>query len=136
MTHYSKSIQESSNTAMIAELVSAYCLGILGVGHALAGRAWMTTVLTLTWWASTIVGYLFASLTLGLGALIVVPFILALPVFSALWVRQVVCTEERPSDWNSALLGIGILAVVVTVLGILFFSGVLGLGALLVMMAG
>ncbi len=125
-----KTLEHAGTTALLLELIPAYCTGILGLGHAFAGRAYMTVLLSFIWWGFNIGGYFLTMLTLGLAGIAWVPGMFAVPVISAFLARETMLREEKLGDWNAVLISLAIMVGLIFVMAALFLSGIFGLAVL------
>lgn len=130
-----RTLENAGTTALLLELVPAYCTGILGLGHAFAGRAYMTFLLSFVWWGFNIGGYLLTMLTFGLAGIAWVPAAFAVPVLSAFLARETMIREEKLGDWNSVMISLAIMLAVITFIAAAFFFGIVGLAFLASMLA-
>jgi len=80
--------------------------GILGIGHAYAGRLARGVVLLIAWWLGLALLAALSVVTLGLLACLAVPVWLAVPVISGLQARRTVLSEGGRGSW-ATVLGLG-----------------------------
>ncbi len=102
--------------------------GILGVGHAYAGRLARGIVLFVGWWLALGLLALLTGVTFGVLGCLVLPVWLAVPVVSGLYARRTVLAEGRTGSWGAVLGlgGIGCLGLLTLVCVVAAFFGALG----------
>ena len=80
--------------------------GILGVGHAYAGRLVRGVVLLVGWWLVLALLALLTTVTLGVLGCLVLPISVVVPIVSGLLARRTVLAEGSTGSWG-AVLGLG-----------------------------
>jgi hypothetical protein len=102
--------------------------GILGIGHAYAGRLARGVVLLIAWWLGLALLAALSAVTLGLLACLAVPVWLAVPVISGLQARRTVLSEGSRGSWATVLGlgGLGCLGVLTVVCLLAAAFGLLG----------
>jgi hypothetical protein len=91
--------------ALALEVVFGW-FGVLGVGHAYAGRLARAVVLLVGWWLVLILLAVLITVTFGVLACLVLPIVVVVPVVSGLLARRTVLAEGSTGSWG-AVLGLG-----------------------------
>lgn len=94
---------KDSTVALLLELIGL--IGFLGIGHIYAGKTNRGIGLLIGWFAYNIIGWwfvlpVFATLTCGIGCLMVIPMILlnlGVPIGSGLWIKNEMDRERAAS---------------------------------------
>ncbi len=99
-------IETAGWIALALEAIFGY-FGILGVGHAYAGRLARAIGLLVGWWLVLALLGALTGLTLGVATCLVFPVFLVVPVISGLLARRTVLAEGAPAAGlrSSAWLG-------------------------------
>ncbi|MBO9405114.1 MAG: hypothetical protein J7448_08525 [Thermomicrobium sp.] len=122
-------IETAGWIALALEAIFGY-FGILGVGHAYAGRLGRAIGLLVGWLVVLVLLGALTGLTFGVAACLVLPIWVAVPVISGLLARRTVLAEGRTGSWTAVfgLAGVGCLGVLTLIcLGLVLLGG---LGAL------
>jgi hypothetical protein len=122
-------VQGASTTALWLEIIFGF-FGLLGVGHAYAGRLLLGVILAIGWWAFISVSVFITSITLGIAACLLGPLYLAGPIISGIQARTYVQREYRTGSWPNVIgmagggcvLMVAAIVILVFVVGISVFS--------------
>ncbi len=128
-------IETAGWIALALEAIFGY-FGILGVGHAYAGRLARAIGLLVGWWAVLGLFGVLTAVSLGVAACLTVPVWIAVPVISGLLARRTVLVEGGTGSWAAVfgLAGAGCLGVLTLIcLGVALLGG---FGALLSALSG
>jgi hypothetical protein len=122
-------VQGASTTAMLLEIIFGF-FGLLGVGHAYAGRLLLGGLLMLGWWAFIGMGGFIISISFGIAGCVLGPLFIAGPIISGIQARTYVQREYRTGSWlpviglagGGCVLMIAIIVILVFVVGISIYS--------------
>ena len=120
----------AATTALVLEIVFGF-FSILGIGHVYGGRTVLGIGLMIGWWVFIGFAWFLAWITLGIGACLLVPLYIAVPIISGIQARTYLKTQSGSGSWQSVALvaGGGCFLVIISI--VLFFVFVISLGMLI-----
>jgi hypothetical protein len=118
-------VQGASTTALWLEIIFGL-FGLLGVGHAYAGRLLIGALLLFGWWVFIGLGAFITSLTFGIAACVFGPLFIAGPIVSGIQARTYVQREYCTGSWTSVigLAGGGCILMIVVIVILVFVVGI------------
>lgn len=122
-------VQGASTTALWLEIIFGL-FGLLGVGHAYAGRLLLGALLMIGWWIFVGIGAFITSITFGIAACVFGPLYIAGPIISGIQARTYIQREYSTGSWPSVIglagggciLMVAVIVILVFVVGISVFS--------------
>lgn len=103
---YPPEVEGAANTALALEIIFGL-FGILGVGHAFAGRISLAIKLFAGWFVYGLVATLMLFLTVGFASCLILPIHIAVPVISGIQARKYVQQSSLTGQWSSVAKFVG-----------------------------
>ncbi len=114
----------AATTALWLEIIFGI-FSLLGIGHVYSGRTMLGIVLMIGWWIYIALAGFISAITMGLGACLLVPIYIAVPIISGIQARTYTQKMAGRGNWkNVAFVGGGGCLLVVLIIAALVAFGV------------